>query len=117
MPRHVEAVAFSDLDETYLAHTPTAAGVADREALEDYLVEAAGRHGLLFGWVTGSSLPSVMSKVRAHRLRMLPHFIACSLGTELLWTCCASARCGCPRTWRSSGSTTSRHWPSPWIPR
>ncbi|MFE4451000.1 HAD-IIB family hydrolase [Streptomyces sp. NPDC056796] len=77
-------MAFCDLDETYLAHTPTAAGVAAREELEDFLVEAAGRHGLLFGWVTGSSLPSVLDKVRRHRLRRLPHFIACSLGTELL---------------------------------
>ncbi|WP_327329305.1 MULTISPECIES: HAD-IIB family hydrolase [unclassified Streptomyces] len=85
VPRRVGAVAFCDFDETYLAHAPTAAEVADREALEDFLVEAAGRHGLLFGWVTGSSLPSVMDKVRAHRLRRLPHFIACSLGTELLY--------------------------------
>ncbi|MGW1812809.1 HAD-IIB family hydrolase [Streptomyces sp. NPDC002125] len=85
MPGRVGAVAFCDFDETYLAHAPTASAVADREALEDFLVEAAGRHGLLFGWVTGSSLPSVMDKVRAHRLRRLPHFIACSLGTELLY--------------------------------
>ncbi|OKI95719.1 hydrolase [Streptomyces sp. CB02058] len=85
MPQRVGAVAFCDFDETYLAHAPTAAEVADRETLEDYLVEAAERQGLLFGWVTGSSLPSVMDKVRAHRLRRLPHFIACSLGTELLY--------------------------------
>ncbi|MGC0332337.1 kanosamine-6-phosphate phosphatase [Streptomyces sp. SAI-170] len=85
-PAPVRTIAFSDFDETYLAHTPTPARIADRQALEDYLAEAASRHGLLFGWVTGSSLTSVLDKVRAHGLRTLPHFVACSLGTELLVT-------------------------------
>ncbi len=84
LPRPVRAVAFCDFDETYLAHSPTERERAHREALEDYLVEAGERHGLLFGWVTGSSLPSVLRKTRAHGLRTLPHFVACSLGTELL---------------------------------
>ncbi|MGW1713547.1 HAD-IIB family hydrolase [Streptomyces sp. NPDC002156] len=84
LPRPVRTVAFSDFDETYLAHSATERERACREALEDYLVEAGEQHGLLFGWVTGSSLPSVLRKVRAHGLRTLPHFVACSLGTELL---------------------------------
>lgn len=84
VPRPVRAVAFSDFDETYLAHSPTEYERLCREALEDYLVEAGERHGLLFGWVTGSSLASVLRKARAHGLRTLPHFVACSLGTELL---------------------------------
>ncbi|MCX5422572.1 HAD-IIB family hydrolase [Streptomyces sp. NBC_00078] len=84
LPFPVRAVAFCDFDETYLAHSPTEHERACREALEDYLVEAGERHGLLFGWVTGSSLLSVLRKARAHGLRTLPHFVACSLGTELL---------------------------------
>jgi kanosamine-6-phosphate phosphatase len=80
----VRAVAFSDFDETYLAHSATERERTCREALEDYLVEAGERYGLLFGWVTGSSLSSVLHKAHAHRLRTLPHFVACSLGTELL---------------------------------
>jgi kanosamine-6-phosphate phosphatase len=84
-PRIVRNVAFSDFDETYLAHNPTPERISARETLEDYLTEASERHGLLFGWVTGSSLASVMSKVRTHNLRALPHFLACSLGTELLF--------------------------------
>ncbi|MFF3500224.1 HAD-IIB family hydrolase [Streptomyces sp. NPDC003247] len=84
LPRPVRAVAFSDFDETYLAHSPTEGERACREALEDFLAEAGERHGLLFGWVTGSSLSSVLRKARAHGLRTLPHFVACSLGTELL---------------------------------
>ncbi|MEU0303873.1 HAD-IIB family hydrolase [Streptomyces sp. NPDC006175] len=84
LPRPVRAVAFSDFDETYLAHFPTERERLHREALEDYLLEAGVRHGLLFGWVTGSSLSSVQSKARAYGLRTLPHFVACSLGTELL---------------------------------
>ncbi|MCV2463457.1 HAD-IIB family hydrolase [Streptomyces sp. ICN988] len=77
-------MAFCDFDETYLAHSATERERACREALEDYLAEAGERHGLLFGWVTGSPLPSVLRKARVHGLRTLPHFVACSLGTELL---------------------------------
>ncbi|MEU8709135.1 HAD-IIB family hydrolase [Streptomyces sp. NPDC048565] len=84
LPRPVRVVAFCDFDETYLAHAPTGRERLHREALEDYLPEAGERHGLLFGWVTGSSLASVLSKAAAHGLRTLPHFVACSLGTELL---------------------------------
>lgn len=86
MPEPVRAAAFSDFDETYLAHSGTPEEIRAREVLEEYLADASQRNGLLFGWVTGSSLTSVLDKVRAHRLRTLPHFIACSLGTELYIT-------------------------------
>nr|WP_255344967.1 HAD-IIB family hydrolase [Streptomyces avermitilis] len=76
-------MVFSDFDETYLAHSGTPEQVRSRQALENYLEDAGERHGLLFGWVTGSSLSSVLGKARRHGLRFLPHFIACSLGTEL----------------------------------
>ncbi|MFE2531600.1 HAD-IIB family hydrolase [Streptomyces sp. NPDC059371] len=79
----VRTVAFCDFDETYLAHENTPDQQHSRRTLEDYLARAGARHGLLFGWVTGSSLTSVLHKARGHRLRFLPHFMACSLGTEL----------------------------------
>ena len=83
VPRRVRTVVFSDFDETYLAHAGTPGQVCSRRQLEAYLVEASERHGVLFGWVTGSSLDSVMRKAEAHGLGSLPHFLACSLGTEL----------------------------------
>ncbi|MGW1965606.1 HAD-IIB family hydrolase [Streptomyces sp. NPDC001935] len=82
-PATVRTVAFCDFDETYLAHADTPAQQHSRRTLEDYLVRAGERHGLLFGWVTGSSLTSVLHKAAGHGLRFLPHFMACSLGTEL----------------------------------
>ncbi|WP_392958378.1 HAD-IIB family hydrolase [Streptomyces sp. LN245] len=85
-PATVRTVAFSDFDETYLAHENTPAQRHSRRTLEDYLADAGERHGLLFGWVTGSSLTSVLDKARRHGLRFLPHFMACSLGTELYVT-------------------------------
>ncbi|MDF2272048.1 HAD-IIB family hydrolase [Streptomyces coacervatus] len=83
MPDTVHTVVFSDFDETYLAHASTPDQVSSRAALEDWLEHASRRHGLLFGWVTGSSLDSVLRKSDTHALRVLPHFMACSLGTEL----------------------------------
>ncbi|MFG3658022.1 HAD-IIB family hydrolase [Streptomyces sp. NPDC047706] len=83
MPRTVRTVVFSDFDETYLAHAGTPGHVRSRRRLESYLAEAAQRHGMLFGWVTGSSLGSVLRKTETHGMHTLPHFLACSLGTEL----------------------------------
>lgn len=83
VPRTVRTVVFSDFDETYLAHAGTPGHVRSRRRLESYLAEAGARQGVLFGWVTGSSLDSVLRKAGTHGLRVLPHFLACSLGTEL----------------------------------
>lgn len=85
-PRTVRTVVFCDFDETYLAHAGTPEKIRSRRRLEDHLLETSERLGVLFGWVTGSSLDSVLRKAGTHGLRVLPHFLACSLGTEMYVT-------------------------------
>ncbi|SDC49536.1 HAD-IIB family hydrolase [Streptomyces prasinopilosus] len=84
-PRGVPLAVFCDFDETYLAHDPSPRQRRDLVELEDLLLEEATRGTLLFGWVTGSSLESVLAKADRHRLRVLPHFLAASLGTDLTY--------------------------------
>ncbi|WP_308117544.1 HAD-IIB family hydrolase [Streptomyces anatolicus] len=82
-PASVRFAAFSDFDETYLAHAATSEQRSHLTALEQFLLDAGERHQLLFGWVTGSSLASVQKKMERCGARVLPHFVASSLGTEL----------------------------------
>ncbi|MFC9508089.1 HAD-IIB family hydrolase [Streptomyces sp. NPDC057002] len=83
LPDPVGWAAFSDFDETYLAHAATSGQRAHLAALEEFLLTEAVEHGLLFGWVTGSSLASVQEKMARCGARVLPHFVAGALGTEL----------------------------------
>ncbi|MFJ4816147.1 HAD-IIB family hydrolase [Streptomyces sp. NPDC088801] len=83
LPEPAGWAAFSDFDETYLAHAATREQRAHLAALEEFLLTEAGDHGLLFGWVTGSSLASVREKMARCGARVLPHFVAGALGTEL----------------------------------
>ncbi|CAM5555086.1 hypothetical protein SPURM210S_06915 [Streptomyces purpurascens] len=84
LPDPVGWAAFSDFDETYLAHAATSGQRAHLTALEEFLLTEAVEHGLLFGWVTGSSLASVREKMaRCGASFVLPHFVAGALGTEL----------------------------------
>jgi kanosamine-6-phosphate phosphatase len=85
VPSTVRCAAFADFDETYLAHAATAEQRRCLTELEGFLLEQSERSGLLFGWVTGSSVASVMSKVTRYRLGPLPHLLAASLGTELVF--------------------------------
>ncbi|WP_086563030.1 HAD-IIB family hydrolase [Streptomyces africanus] len=83
LPEPAVWAAFSDFDETYLAHAATPGQRAQLAALEEFLLTEAVEHGLLFGWVTGSSLASVREKMARCGARVLPHFVAGALGTEL----------------------------------
>jgi kanosamine-6-phosphate phosphatase len=83
LPDPVGWAAFSDFDETYLAHAASPGQRAHLAALEEFLLTEAVEHGLLFGWVTGSSLASVREKMARCGARVLPHFVAGALGTEL----------------------------------
>ncbi len=83
LPEPAGWAAFSDFDETYLAHAATPEQRAHLAALEEFLLTEAVEHGLLFGWVTGSSLASVREKMARCGARLLPHFVAGALGTEL----------------------------------
>ncbi len=78
-------VVFTDFDETYLAHQNTDCHQNDLQELEEYLLNETYHKQIFFGWVTGSSLTSVFDKINRCGLRLLPHFIASSLGTELIY--------------------------------
>ncbi|MGW1616942.1 HAD-IIB family hydrolase [Streptomyces sp. NPDC002285] len=83
-PGTIQCAVFTDFDETYLAHSQTPEIRRTLQDLEDFLSKECERRGILIGWVTGSSLQSVMSKVDQYELSILPHFIASSLGAELV---------------------------------
>ncbi|MEB3177536.1 MAG: HAD-IIB family hydrolase [Nostocaceae cyanobacterium] len=78
-------VVFTDFDETYLAHQNQECHQNARQKLEDYLLNKTDEKQIMFGWVTGSSLTSVFSKINRYGLRVIPHFIASSLGTEITY--------------------------------
>jgi len=76
-------VVFSDFDETYLAHQMDDMQRQNLQELEDFLLFESQKHQLIFGWVTGSSTDSIFSKIEKYKLKVLPHFLASSLGTDL----------------------------------
>ncbi|PHJ56920.1 hypothetical protein VF14_24950 [Nostoc linckia z18] len=78
-------VVFTDFDETYLAHQNQERHQKDQKELEEYLLNYTYEKQIILGWVTGSSLTSVFSKINKYSLKVLPHFIASSLGTELTY--------------------------------
>lgn len=78
-------VVFTDFDETYLAYENQECHKNARKELEEYLLNNTQEKQIIFGWVTGSSITSVFSKMSRYELRLLPHFIASSLGTELMY--------------------------------
>ena len=78
-------VVFTDFDETYLAHQNREDYKNDLKELEEYLLNETYQKQIFFGWVTGSSLTSVFDKINKCGLTLLPHFIASSLGTELIY--------------------------------
>ncbi|MDZ8026463.1 MAG: HAD-IIB family hydrolase [Nostoc sp. DedQUE11] len=78
-------VVFTDFDETYLAHQNEECHKSDRNELEEYLLNQSYEKQIILGWVTGSSLTSIFSKINKYGLKVLPNFIASSLGTELTY--------------------------------
>ncbi|WP_445633009.1 Sucrose phosphatase-like domain-containing protein [Nostoc sp. DSM 114161] len=78
-------VVFTDFDETYLAHQNEECHKSDRNELEEYLLNQSYEKQIILGWVTGSSLTSIFSKINKYDLKVLPNFIASSLGTELTY--------------------------------
>jgi kanosamine-6-phosphate phosphatase len=82
---HPKRVVFCDFDETYFAHEPSARNIEAQGRLEDYLAKKCLSAGILFGFVTGSSLGEVLQKMERSNLALLPHFIASDLGTEITY--------------------------------
>ncbi|WP_214753515.1 HAD-IIB family hydrolase [Exiguobacterium sp. s16] len=70
-----------DFDETYFPHACSAKQLKHLRQLEDFLENHS--HRLSTMWVTGSSLETIIEKVKRAEMRYFPHRIAASLGTEL----------------------------------
>lgn len=78
-------ILFMDFDETYFPHEFSSSRRGKMLELEEYLSDKARHQQLMFGWVTGSSLESVFSKMEKGGLTLLPNFIASNLGTEITY--------------------------------
>ncbi|MBY6037688.1 HAD-IIB family hydrolase [Fictibacillus nanhaiensis] len=83
--RNPRNIVFFDFDETYFPHEIDSYRYEKLSELEDYLLQKAEEKQLVFGWVTGSSIESVINKMEKGRLTLLPHFIASNLGTEITY--------------------------------
>jgi len=85
---HVEQpkyIIFCDFDETYFPHKIDNKKQQDIYELEDYLEQKSKSADILIGWVTGSSIESILDKMKRGRFRFFPHFIASALGTEITY--------------------------------
>ena len=83
-PSKISGIVCCDFDETYLPFNPADRSDCGIHDLECFIGEHAVRAGLIIGWVTGSSLASVLRKSEGFAER-IPHFIAGSLGSEFYW--------------------------------
>ncbi|MGG0847034.1 HAD-IIB family hydrolase [Peribacillus simplex] len=78
-------IVFCDFDETYYPHFMTEERQKDLYELENYLEVKSNDGELVFGWVTGSSIESILHKMEHGKFRFFPHFIASDLGTEITY--------------------------------
>lgn len=78
-------IVFCDFDETYYPHSMSHEKQKDLYELENYLEAKSNNEELVFGWVTGSSIESILHKMEQGRFRFFPHFIASDLGTEITY--------------------------------
>ncbi|WP_426982777.1 HAD-IIB family hydrolase [Bacillus cabrialesii] len=85
MVEHPKYIVFCDFDETYFPHTIDEQKQQDIYELEDYLEQKSKAGELLIGWVTGSSIESILDKMGRGKFRYFPHFIASDLGTEITY--------------------------------
>lgn len=82
-PHKARTILFCDFDETYYPHAPDEQKRQDFYQLEK-LIQASSSQ-LIFGWVTGSSLASIEQKMALLDAKLIPHFIASSLGTMVTY--------------------------------
>lgn len=78
---------FTDFDETYLSHKMNKKDRMMLHKLEIFLQENCQKLSLMFGFVTGSSFSHLIRKMEKYELKIFPHFIASSLGTEVSYEC------------------------------
>lgn len=80
-PQNPRTIIFCDFDETYYPHSPGEQELQEFRDLEDLIAIEAASGGFLFGWVTGSSLESIEKKLSTIGAKLVPHFIASSMGS------------------------------------
>jgi len=78
-------VVFCDFDETYYPHDMDESRRNNMKLLEEYLYEQGSNGHLVIGWVTGSSLESIIEKMKKGSIQYFPHFIASGFGTEIAY--------------------------------
>jgi kanosamine-6-phosphate phosphatase len=78
-------IVFCDFDETYYSHNMNEDRQRYLYELEDYLEQKCNDGKLIIGWVTGSSVESILDKMEKGNFRFFPHFIASNLGTEITY--------------------------------
>lgn len=78
-------IVFCDFDETYYPHSMSHERQKDLYELENFLETKSYDEELVFGWVTGSSIESILHKMERGGFRFFPHFIASDLGTEITY--------------------------------
>lgn len=76
-------IVFCDFDETYYPHNMSKDRQRDLYELEDFFDQKSKDGSLVVGWVTGSSIESILDKMERGNFRFFPHFIASDLGTEI----------------------------------
>jgi hypothetical protein len=78
-----DTVIFCDFDQTYLVRRPSTMRHRAIVELEHCLLAIVPSYRMLVGWVSGSSLQSIVKKISPVNLRLLPHFIASKNGAGL----------------------------------
>lgn len=79
-----EYMIFCDFDGTYLFNSQSDEDEDNLRELESYISEICQKHKVMIGWVTGSSKDFLLSKIKKSKIKLIPHFIASSLGTEVV---------------------------------
>lgn len=80
-PENPHTIIFCDFDETYYPHAPDEQELEEFHRLENLIASQAASGRFLFGWVTGSSLESIEKKMSVISAKLVPHFIASSMGS------------------------------------
>lgn len=83
-PKCVSRLICCDFDETYMPHNEYDKKHSGIVELEQFIDENNNRLSGIIGWISGSSIISIIKKAE-HNISKYPHFIAASLGTELYW--------------------------------
>lgn len=83
-PKCVNRLICCDFDETYMPYNEYDKKHSGIVELEQFIDENNDKLSGIIGWISGSSIFSIIKKAK-HNISKYPHFIAASLGTELYW--------------------------------